>query len=582
MIREYKLCYNLLFVAIISLTLISCNVNESDGKEESSNLNSTQYVETTNDYIDKDQIEENSSADEIEYDNDEIASEDVDEYADYDEKTIELLERAKDGDIDSMNTLAYYYFNGIDVEQDYQKSLDWSIKSAEGGNLASMFNAGYNYYYGFTGEVNYDLAFEWYQEAANEMFPKALNALGHMYYEGLGVEKDIDKAIEYTLQSAGFLHSYSLSNMGTIIEDASLDGDENYWYRLAAKNYMIKSGSNEVLYENLISEGCFIEVDYQAQLMDIPVSLITDILYKFYSGTLYDYLESASLPFKDFDVNELNIDEQTLQMISPHWWYDSIYLVDLNSDGLDEILSYNMGGSAGGISFNLLQYVDNEYVVVDDFSKYPILVGINGLIKHEDEKYFVVANVDIGNRVIYGVNIYSFDGLKLSNAVNINIDEIDVNTLITYQAGTEYNELAEIVKTGIHKIFVEKYGSLLYENINENILLDSDIDNDGDIEHYEYKSIFQGTINRPVSIEFHGQTTSDYDLFVINQVLRFSDLGMPIGIEIFTLEGVNYVGVLSYELGTNNHCLTTFRLENEKMTVIMNHLITFNERFIVK
>lgn len=31
---------------------------------------------------------------------------------------------------------------------------------------------------------------------------------------------------------------------------------------------------------------------------------------------------------------------------------------------------------------------------------------------------------------------------------------------------------------------------MLHEDVNESIVIDSDIDNDGDIEHYEYESMF--------------------------------------------------------------------------------------------
>lgn len=567
----------LLLLLVISLTFTSCSVEENVGRENSSSINLTQDVETMNDNT----VNVNDIVQEIDSNENEVLTEDGEEYENLDENTRELIEKANGGDIDAMNTLAYYYFNGFYVEQDYQKSLDWSIQSAEGGNLASMFNVGYNYYYGYAGEVDYELAFKWYERAAKEMFPKALNALGHMYYEGLGVEKNVDKAHEYTLQSAGFLHNYSLANMGSIIDDESLNGDSNFWYRLAAKNYMIQSGSNSILYDNLKNGLIDITVEENLSNTKIPLDLIEDILFKYYSGTLYEYLETESLEFRDFDVNDLNIDEQTLQMISPHWWYDNIYMFDLNEDGVDEILSYIMEGSGGGITVNLLQNVDDDYLIVDGFSKLPVQVGINGLINYEGEIFFVVANVDIGNRVIYGVNIYSFDGLKIDESVTIELKETDTIFFKSYQANESYNELNEMVEFRIIEMFYDKYDrEMLYEDVNEFINLDIDVNNDGKNEHYEYESLFWGTINQPIFLEFKDES-SDEDILIINEVLSFNDLGTPIGIEIFTLEGINYIGVLSYELGTNNHCLTTFKLENDEMTVVLNHFITFDEKFIV-
>lgn len=578
--RVYKHRLTILLIIVMFSTFTACNTNKSSEREESSDENVTLETVSSQE-VNNNSADENSNIDNVELEKEDAESFDVDEYADYDESTRGLIESAKGGDLDSMNTLAYYYFNGIDVEQDYQKSLEWSTKSAKGGNLASMFNVGYNYYYGFAGEVNYNLAFEWYERAADEMFPKALNALGHMYYQGVGVEKDVEKALEYTLQSAGFLHGYSLSNMGAIIEDESLDGDANYWYRLAAKNYMIQSGSTTVLYDNLIKNDVEIEIDYPIESKDIPEELIQEVLFKFYSGTLYDYLEESSQVFKNFELDDYNIVEVTDRSIKPVWWYDTVYLVDINNDGIKEILSYVMEGTGGGISFNILENVDEVYRLTREFQRYPMEVGINGLITFEDEKYFIIANVDIGNRIIYGVSIYSFDGLMESDTVEICIDEIGVKTLNTYQAGIEYNDLAEIVENRINKMFVKKYSSLLYDNVNESMVLDSDIDNNGDIEHYEFESIFWGTINRPISLEFNREETEEEDIKLIEEVIRFNDLGIPLGLEIFTSVGTNYVSVLYYELGTNNHCLTTFKLEKDEMTVIMNHLITFNEKFIV-
>lgn len=570
----------LLLIIATSLLLPSCEKNISN------NLNNNLSDVVINDVVEEAEKNElNNSSDAIIDEKDESYSdkESVGKTKDnlYDERIIELIKTANEGDTDAQNTLAYYYFNGYGVEQDYDKSLEWSIKSAEGGNLASMFNVGYNYYHGFTGDINYELAFKWYKKAADAMFPKALNALGHMYYEGLGVEQDIEKAIDYTLQSAGFLHNYSLSNMGAIIDELGFKQDSNYWYRLSSKNYMMQSGSTEKLYENLVNGDVDIDTEYLIESENIPKELIQDILFKFYSGTLYDYLDTSSMDYKKFDLNELKMDKETRAMVTPHWWYDSSYFADVNSDGIEELVIFQLDGTAGISSFQILKNINGEYVIEEESLRTTLMHGINGLITFNDEKYFIVANIDIGNRSIFGVSIYSFNDCLLSDSVIIKIVEEDTSFIKTYQFSEEYNSIVEVVEARLDEMFIEKYNSVLYDNVNETITLDIDVDNNGDIEHFEYESIFYGTINNPLSMDFKTGLTSEEDLKTIEEILKFNDLGVPIGLEIFSLDNVNYISVLSYELGTNNHCLTTFKLENDKFMVISNHLITYDEKFII-
>ncbi len=564
-IMNVKSKYIFLFVVTL-LIFSSCNISANGIKENSINVNSTQDVEITNDNVEAEN---------------EVSPEEDEEYENLDENTRELIEKANAGDLDAMNYLAYYYFNGIDVEQDYQKSLNWSIQSAEGGNVDSMFNVGYIYYYGYTGEVNYDLAFEWYERAAEHVHPKALNALGHMYYEGLGVEKNLDKALEYTRQSAGWLHNYSFSNMGTIIEEEELDGEANDWYRLAGKNYMIPSGSNSILYENLKSDASYIEVEETLKDADIPLDFVNNILYMFYAGTLYDYLESESSQFKDFDVSEILVCESHSYVTSKGWRYDNHYLVDVDDDGIAELISYQLEGTAGGSQFQVLENSSGVYDLKEENTSYHNY-GINGLIDYEGKKYFLIAGVDIGNRAIYRVDILPLNGLQLDKMTTISLQELDTVHMQTYQVNDDFHELSLLVEKRIDEMFSKgNLWRVFYKNEGRSMVIDCDINNDGDIENYKYEALFYGTINRPTALEFES-TNSEEDVAIINKILKFNDLGVPIGLEIFTLEGINYVGVLSYALGTNNYCLTTFKLENDEFTVVLNHFITFDEKFILK
>ncbi|WP_105620064.1 tetratricopeptide repeat protein [Vallitalea okinawensis] len=575
----------LIMMVLSAIFLISCVQGTSENTNSNLSTSAINDEESIVTNVITDSSNENSSENNVDDKESKFNSDIENESSNLDSELSDnikaLFMKANEGDADAQNTLAYYYFNGYGVEQDYDKSLNWSKKSAESGNLASMFNVGYHYYHGFSGEVNYELAFEWYEKAADRMFPKALNALGHMYYTGLGTEKNIELAYDYTLQSAGLLHNYSLSNIGIMIDELELDQDSNMWLRFASKNYMIPSGSNNLLYDRLNDGEDVIKVDYLLEAENIPKDLIQDILYKYYSGTLYEYLEKSSLQYKNFDLEGLNIEENTRSMMEYRRWYDSSYLVDVDSDGIEELIVYQLDGTIGISSFKILKKNDGKFTADGNFMRTNLMHGINGFINYKDDKYFIIGNIDIGNRSIFSVSIYSFEGGMLADSVEIKTVEKDINVIKTYQVDVKYDELIDNVEARINDMFVIKYNSLLYENVNESMIIDIDINNDGDSEHYEYHAMFYGTINNPLSLDIKEELSTEEDLATIEQVLRFNDLTVPIGLEVFTINGENYIGVLSYEIGTNNHCFTTFLIENEEYTLISNHLIAYNEEFIV-
>lgn len=275
------------------------------------------------------------------------------------------------------------------------------------------------------------------------MFPKALNAIGHMYYLGEGTEKDVFKGLDYTLQSAGFLHTYSLSNMGYMIDELGLEEDSNYWYRLASKNYTMPSSSNETLYERLINREKSIALDDLTEKNNIPKALVEDILFKFYSGTLYEYLEESSSVYKGFNPDDLNMDEDTRSQVNHQRWYDSNYLVDIDSDGSEELLLFRLDGTIGTSFFQVLENKEGEFVIDDNKSFYRLQHGINGLITYDDEKYFVVVTIDIGNRSISDVGIYSFDNGMLADSVFIDVVGEGIKVLKSYQLSNEYDVLVE-------------------------------------------------------------------------------------------------------------------------------------------
>jgi hypothetical protein len=499
--------------------------------------------------------------------------------SEYDEFITDLIDKANDGDSSAMNSLAYYFFNGFYVEQDYEKSLEWSLKGAEGGNLACMFNVGYNYYYGYAGEVDYTESFYWYNKAAEKMYPKALNALGHLYYEGLGVEKDVEKAVKYTLQSAGFLHNYSFSNMGTIIDDGDMEGNSNLWYRLAAKNFWMTSSTSEILYENVKNGEISIDVKNDMKSTSIPTELVDDIFYRFYAGTLNTYLTSSNEEYLDFDIEMLEVKGDSFYM--PSRWFDILYYIDIDDDGIEELISFHLDGTIGVSSYQAYGEEEGTYVLDENSVNMDLDHGPSGIVTYDGEKYFVIAELDIGDQSIFGVTIFAFDGYGLGESVSIDRNISDVNQIKTYQYSEEYDELNILIEEKIENMFVEKYNSIYYEDVNESVVLDFDMNNDGIEEHLEYSAFYWGTINHPIVLEFNSVENREEDIELVNQMLYFNDLSVPLGIETYTVDGLNYVSVLAYETGTDNFCFTTFKMEDNEVMLLLNHLIYFDEQYVI-
>ncbi len=504
---------------------------------------------------------------------------------DYADMIAEKIEKANNGDISAMQSLALYYFDGFFVEQDYLTSLEWSLQAAKAGDVASMFNVGVHYYYGYAGVKDSKLALKWYQKAADKMFPKALNTAGQMYYLGNGTDMDIAKGIDYTLQSAGFLHHYSMANMVHFIKDKNFDDDIAFWYRLAAKNYRMPSSSNNEFYKELKNGKMLPQIEYIANNSTVPNELTEDIILRYYSGTLVDYLNNLNKNNTDFQIKNLDIDAEQWEIdwISSSKWFDKNYLIDINNDSIDELISYKLEGTMGTSKLRLFNYQNGKYIYdeANSIDLYPH--GITGIVNYQNKNYLIIANVSIGDYSIWSIDIYPFNDSKLAKPLSINFNEDDVIYRKTYQKDASYDELNTMVEARISTMFFDKYNSknMEYDKVEEKITLDCDINNDGKKEHIEYKAFYWGTINVPIFLDISNDTKQK-DLALIHKATKFNDLITPLGIEIFTVNKTNYLAILGYQEGTNNYALTTYKLEKDDITLVLNHLISFHEYFTVE
>lgn len=173
------------------------------------------------------------------------------------EEGIERLTlNAKDGNIDSIWSLQFYYFNdkkdykkveefsllmldkekydkfyirnaqcnlgqiyyegGYGIEQNYEKALKWFKLAAKNGDTISKRILGDIYYNGNGVQQDYEEALFWYKAAAEEDDSIAQNTLGNMYYNGTGTQKNYLKATKwYNLATEGEYPSiYAANNLG--------------------------------------------------------------------------------------------------------------------------------------------------------------------------------------------------------------------------------------------------------------------------------------------------------------------------------------------------------------------------------
>ncbi|MFW1858389.1 tetratricopeptide repeat protein [Acinetobacter defluvii] len=165
----------------------------------------------------------------------------------------QLIQKAKQGDIDAIHKLIAMYGKGETVSKDDQKALQYSRQGAALGDAQSKYMAGMillhrtnpsqqdiaeatqyltdvaesghahtqatlgSYY--LTGELlpkNMALGIKWTEAAAQQDHGLALNNLGWMYYKGTGVKQDYKKAVEYLEKGVKQNNTLAYTNLATL------------------------------------------------------------------------------------------------------------------------------------------------------------------------------------------------------------------------------------------------------------------------------------------------------------------------------------------------------------------------------
>lgn len=178
---------------------------------------------------------------------------------------------AANGNIKSINSLAFLYENGFGVKEDDQKAIDlykvaakkgsdaaerslagyyyrnknyseakfWLENLAKNGDNYGMFMLGDMYEKGTGGEQNYNKAIQWYQKSANNSYLSSMFALGVLYENGRGVSEDAEQAIYWYEKAAEKNHLDAIFNLGAMYSSGRAGNKDMekavYWWRKAAK-----------------------------------------------------------------------------------------------------------------------------------------------------------------------------------------------------------------------------------------------------------------------------------------------------------------------------------------------------------
>ena len=108
---------------------------------------------------------------------------------------VELYETAiENGDVNAMNDLGAFYYDGHGCKRDYSKAFSYYEMAANHGHRLAQENLGYCYYYGRDVEKDYEKAYHYFALGALSGMPVSLYKLGDMYQNGYYVEKNEKEA----------------------------------------------------------------------------------------------------------------------------------------------------------------------------------------------------------------------------------------------------------------------------------------------------------------------------------------------------------------------------------------------------
>ena len=154
---------------------------------------------------------------------------------------------AEQGDADAQNSLYNRYAKGEGVEQNSEEAMKWLHRSAEQGHGLAYYNLGFEYSSGDLVRKDELEAIKWYKKAAKKDVTEAYYQLGFLYTYGDTIKKDYKSARECYELAGGSWNGEAQNELGILHFNGLGTPKDNakafLYFQLAAEN-----GSPEGMY----------------------------------------------------------------------------------------------------------------------------------------------------------------------------------------------------------------------------------------------------------------------------------------------------------------------------------------------
>lgn len=129
-----------------------------------------------------------------------------------------LVKAAQEGDIESINLLARFYNDGINVMADQAKAFSLWKKTADFGDAEGLFYVGVFYGTGDVVAQDYVKSIQYLQQSADLGYADALYQLGKYKMHGFGCNIDWNDALKYCEAAASKGHADAANEAGYIYD----------------------------------------------------------------------------------------------------------------------------------------------------------------------------------------------------------------------------------------------------------------------------------------------------------------------------------------------------------------------------
>lgn len=147
---------------------------------------------------------------------------------------------ASQGNLQSLNSLGYYYAEGINRDKNYDKAYEYFLLSANNGNEYAKYNLGLLYSETKWKKYSHRNAMKWFKESASTGLGLSMASIANMYYRGHGVIKNTEKAFTWWLEAAESGHSRSQLIVARLYLAGNIVKKDPVQY----EHWLLKSGFN--------------------------------------------------------------------------------------------------------------------------------------------------------------------------------------------------------------------------------------------------------------------------------------------------------------------------------------------------